>query len=127
MPAQSDGLTWHGPGRSFEIRPPGYAETDSYRRPERVTATSTFNIRIIHAYAALPIPLPLPPVNLVGNHCTTATPVSVTMSGIAHLGAASTFSGTFTIPDFKSCGAATAGLNLLIPGPGNTFTATTSP
>jgi hypothetical protein len=96
----------------------------------RVTATSTFNIRIIHAYAALPalpLPLPIPPVNLVGNNCTTATPVSVTMTGTANLGGASTFSGIFTIPNFKSCGAATAGLNLLIPGPGNTFTAKATP
>ena len=43
----------------------------------RVTATSTFNLVIVSLYAAGV------PVNLVGNSCTTATPVSVTMSGIA--------------------------------------------
>ncbi len=89
-----------------------------------VKTTSQFNIRILSAYAALP-PIPLvPPVNLVGNSCTTSKPVSVTMSGTAHLGGTSHFSGTFTIPDFKSCGLATVALNQLIPGPGNTFTAT---
>src|SRR4051812_25698200 len=41
----------------------------------KVKATSTFNFLIVSAYAAGV------PVNLVGNSCTTATPVSVTMSG----------------------------------------------
>lgn len=84
----------------------------------KVTATATFNLEIVSAYATGI------PVNLVGNSCTTATPISVTMSGIAHLGGKSTFAGTFAIPNFKTCGAATTGLNLLIPGPGNTFSAT---
>jgi hypothetical protein len=94
----------------------------------KVTATSTFNLRITDAHLSpgLPVigPLPVPPVNLVGNSCTTAKPISVTMSGIANLGGTSTFSGTFTIPNFKTCGALTTVLNQLIPGPGNTFTAT---
>jgi hypothetical protein len=93
----------------------------------RVTATSTFNLRLVSVYAATPVPLPLPPVNLVGNSCTTATPIVVTMSGIAKIGAKSTFKGTFTIPNFKTCGALTTVLNQLIPGPGNTFSATASP
>jgi hypothetical protein len=87
----------------------------------KVKATSTFNFLITSAYAAGV------PVNLVGNSCTTATPVSVTMSGIASLSGASKFSGTFTIPKFKSCGAATIALNQLIPGPGNTFSAVARP
>ncbi len=91
----------------------------------KVTATSTFNLRILKAYAAT-LPL-LPKINLVGSSCTTATPVRVTMSGTAQLGAASTFSGTFTLPPFTTCGLATTGLNLLIPGPGNTFSATATP
>jgi hypothetical protein len=109
-----------------------------------VTATSTFNIHIVTMYLAtpslptltlpLPLPLPLPippitvpPVNLVGNSCTTASPISVTMSGTAHLGSASTFKGTFTIPNFANCQAMTTVLNEEIPGPGNTFSATASP
>jgi len=79
-------------------------------------------------YAATPVTVPgAPRVNLVGNWCTTASPVNLTMSGIAHLGAASKFSGTFTIPNFKSCGAMTDVLNQEIPGPGNTFSAVASP
>jgi hypothetical protein len=108
-----------------------------------VTATSTFNLRIIKVIPAtptvplpggditgigtLPLPVDVPPVNLVGNTCTTEKPIVVTMSGIAHLDKASTFKGTFTIPNFKTCGALTAVLNQLIPGPGNTFRATARP
>jgi hypothetical protein len=98
----------------------------------KVTTTSTFNMRIVSAYAAAPSvpvlgPLPLPPVNLVGDHCTTEKPIVVTMSGIAKIGEKSTFSGTFTIPKFKTCSVMTAVLNQLVPGPGNTFTATATP
>ena len=113
----------------------------------KVTATATFNIHILTAYVSTPtlptlptlpvipvtlpsIPLPpvtIPPVNVVGNSCGTATPISVTMSGIAHLGAASKFTGTFTIPDFANCGPATSVLNQLIPGPGNSFSAVATP
>jgi hypothetical protein len=102
----------------------------------KVTATSTFNIRILTMYPAtptLPVKLPLslpisvPQVNLVGKSCTTSTPVTVTMSGIAHIGAASKFSGTFAIPSFKTCGVMTPVLNQEIPGPGNTFSASATP
>jgi hypothetical protein len=96
----------------------------------KVTATSTFNLRIIDAHASPGLPgigaLPVPPVNLVGNSCTTEKPISVTMSGKANLAGTSTFTGSFTIPKFKTCGALTTVLNQLIPGPGNTFTATAS-
>jgi hypothetical protein len=100
----------------------------------RVTTTSVFNMRIVSAYAATPsvpgvgpLPLPLPPVNLVGDQCTTEKPISVTMSGIAKIGAKTTFSGSFTIPRFKTCSVMTPILNQLVPGPGNTFTATARP
>jgi hypothetical protein len=105
-----------------------------------VSATSTFNIRIVTMYLAtptlptlpslgipLPLPIAIPQVNLVGNSCSTSTPVSVTMKGTAHLTGSSTFKGTFTIPDFANCGAMTTVLNQEIPGPGNTFSATASP
>ena len=98
----------------------------------KVTSTSTFNIRIKSMYPAtpslpLPIPFPIPRVNLVGSGCMTAAPISVTMSGTAKLGQASTFKGIFTIPEFSNCGAMTTVINQEIPGPGNTFTATASP
>jgi hypothetical protein len=94
----------------------------------RVTATATFNMLLLSMYPAqpnippitipgigqLPLPTlpPLPKVNLVGKHCTTETPISVTMSGKVTIGATNTLTGA---------------LNQLIPGPGNTFSATASP
>ena len=103
----------------------------------RVVATATFNLKILKVVPAtptvpgglgLPVPIPAPPpVNLVGNTCTTETPISVTMSGVASFTKPSTFKGIFTIPNFKTCGVATVVLNQLIPGPGNTFTATAKP
>jgi hypothetical protein len=87
----------------------------------QVTSTATFNIKVASVYA-LGIP-----INLVGNSCTTSSPVSVTMSGTASLTGSSSFSGTYTIPLLKTCGLLTPALNLLIPGPGNTFNATASP
>jgi hypothetical protein len=88
----------------------------------QATATAVFNIRVVRAS-----PVGLPFLNLVGNSCTTSTPVSVTMSGPANLAGPSTFSGTYTIPPLKSCGLATTALNLTVAGPGNTFTATATP
>ena len=109
----------------------------------KVSATSTFNIHIITMYLdsptlpslpPLPIigpvtlpPIPFPPVNLVGNGCVTASPISVTMTGTANLGGASHFSGTFTMPPFQDCGAMTTVINQEIPGPGNTFSAVATP
>jgi hypothetical protein len=87
-----------------------------------VTATAVFNINIPSVY-----PAATPTVNIVGNSCTTTSPVSVTMSGTAHLNGLSNFSGTYTIPNLKTCGVATTALNLVIPGPGNTFNAAVQP
>ena len=89
--------------------------------PFPVVATATFNIRVISAYAGIL------PINLVGNSCTTSTPVSVTMRGAALPGAPATFAGPYTIPPLKTCGPLTTALNLVIPGPGNTFTANATP
>jgi hypothetical protein len=88
----------------------------------QATATSVFDIKVVKASPTL-----LPFVNLVGNSCKTATPVTVTMTGLASLTAASTFSGTYTIPKLAHCGLATTALNLVVPGPGNTFTAVAAP
>ena len=50
------------------------------------------------------------------------------MSGAASLGEASTFSGEFTMPPLRYCGVGDdAALNLVMAGPGNTFTATATP
>ena len=88
-----------------------------------LTATALFHIRIINAH------LPGSNLNLVGNLCRTASPVSVTMSAMANLGGPTTMSGTFTIPPFQACGnfVTTNALNLAISGPDNTFTATATP
>ena len=94
---------------------------DFTQTPIPVVATATFNIKILKAYAGIV------PVNLVGSTCTTATPVSVTMRGIADLANPSTFSGPYTIPPLKTCGVLTTALNQVIPGPGNTFTAVATP
>jgi len=118
----------------------------------QTSATSVFNIHILTMYLAnptlptlpitlptlpigLPISLPtitlppitLPPVNLVGNSCTTASPISVTMSGKANLTGPSTFSGGFTLPKFAKCVLMTVVINQEIPGPGNSFSATATP
>ncbi|HEX4490283.1 MAG TPA: Calx-beta domain-containing protein [Acidimicrobiia bacterium] len=87
-----------------------------------VSATAVFNINIPSAY-----PTATPTVNIVGDTCTTSSPVSVTMTGTANLAGASTFSGTYTIPNLKTCGVTTTALNLVVPGPGNTFTAVVQP
>ncbi len=87
-----------------------------------VDTTAVFNIRIPSVYANA-----TPSVNLVGNSCTTSEPVTVNMSGTANLTGVSTFSSTYTIPPLKTCGLATTALNLVVPGPGNTFTATVQP
>ena len=84
------------------------------------TATSVFNIEIPSV-----TPTGLSFANLVGNSCTTSTPVHVTMTG--SLKPPLKFSGIFTVPPLKTCGAATPALNLVVPGPGNTFSATATP
>jgi len=90
--------------------------------PFAVVATATFNVRILSAYA-LGVP-----INLVGTSCVTSTPVSVTMkTATTFSGPVAPFTGVYTIPPLKTCGASTAALNQVIPGPGNTFTATASP
>jgi hypothetical protein len=85
-----------------------------------VTATAEFNVLVTSAE-----PLFLP-VNLVGTHCGTSQPVSVTFSGTFSLTAKSTFSGTYTIPPLSHCGLLTPALNVVIPGPGNAFNASFS-
>ncbi len=86
-----------------------------------LTANAVFNIRILEAHAEGTN------VNLVGTWCKTASPISLTLSSVASLGSPTTMSGTFTMPPFQNCGAATTALTLAISGPNNTFTATATP
>jgi hypothetical protein len=95
---------------------PVVGKIDFLADPISVTATSRFNIRIIKATA------PGVPYNLVGNSCVTEAPVVVTMTG--GFASPATFTGIYTLPNFKDCGLSTTALNLLLPGPGNTFSAT---
>lgn len=86
------------------------------------TTTASFNIRITSVRPTL-----LPWVNLVGNRCTTAQPITVTMSGPISFTDPSSFEGSFTMPRLKDCGLVTPILNLVVPGPGNTFSAAFAP
>ena len=86
-----------------------------------VTTTASFNVRITSLTAAAL------PTNLVGNDCKSSTPVTVTMGGPVDLAHGSTFTGTYTIPPLENCQALTPALNAVIPGPGNTFSASFAP
>lgn len=87
-----------------------------------VTTTASFTARLRSLKPTLL------PVNLVGNNCRTVSPITVTMGGPFSLTGASTFTGTYTMPKFRDCGLlVTPIINLIIPGPGNTLTATFAP
>jgi hypothetical protein len=105
----------------FEIVPLGPVTGHVDLSTSFVTTTSTFNVRIPYVY-----PLGLP-INLVGPNCVTSTPITLTIKGKANLFGTSNFKGKFTIPPLKDCQLATLALNLVIPGPGNKFSAAFSP
>jgi hypothetical protein len=105
---------------TFKLSPVGPVTGTVNLKTLAVTATAKFNVLIVSLD-----PLSLP-INLVGNSCGTSQPVSVTFSGTFSLKTASTFSGTYTIPPLSNCGLTTPALNLVIPGPGNTFNASFS-
>jgi len=107
---------------TFEMRPVGPATGTLDLAGGTASITSTFDI-----YVPRIDPLGIGLVNLSTRRCKTVTPITVTMSGPFNLSGPSTFSGDFTIPQFENCGLTTAALNLLAPGPGNTFTATATP
>ena len=83
--------------------------------------TSVFNIDLLYVR-----PLGLP-INVVGNQCATALPITLPIRGPINLGGSSTFTGIYTIPFFSHCELNTLLVNSLIPGPDNTFAATFSP
>jgi hypothetical protein len=87
-----------------------------------VRATSVFNIDIV---SITPVLLGAP--NLVGNSCSTSTPISLVFNGtVAPFGGGKVY-GTFTIPKFKKCQGLTVALNKLMSGPGNQFSAQMTP
>jgi len=106
---------------TFQLSPTGPVRATVDFSSLVVTATASFNVLITSVE-----PLGLP-VNLVGTSCGTSRPVSVTFSGKLSFTGASTFSGVYGIPPLDGCGLLTPVLNLLIPGPGNQFTASFAP
>jgi hypothetical protein len=106
----------------FAIEPVGPTTGTVNLSTLNVSMTSSFNIKIPHLN-----PLGIDRLNLVGSRCQTATPITLTMSGPVDLVNGSTFTGEFSIPKFRNCGLLTFALNLIIPGDGNTFTATATP
>jgi len=106
---------------TFQLAPVGRIHGSVDFATLTVTATASFNVLVTSVD-----PLGLP-VNLVGNSCGTSTPVTVTFTGPFSLSGGSTFTGTYTIPPLQNCGAATAALDVVIPGPGNQFAATFVP
>ena len=107
---------------TFAIAPVGPVTGTVNLATMTATTTASFNIRITSVRPTI-----LPFLNLVGNRCTTAQPITVTMSGPISLTDASSFSGSFTMPRLKDCGLVTPILNLVVPGPGNTFSAAFAP
>jgi len=87
----------------------------------KVKVISVFNIDILYVH-----PLGIP-INVVGGDCATAMPIALPIKGPINLAGSSTFSGIYTIPDFRHCELNTLLINALIPGPNNTFTAVFSP
>lgn len=83
-----------------------------------IEATASFNIKILYVR-----PLGIRWLNLVGNRCTTKSPVSIVVTGQADPATfAVSLTGEFEIPKFQNCGLTTPILDLLVSGPGNTFT-----
>jgi hypothetical protein len=82
-----------------------------------VDTTASFNVRLAK----------LTPhgtdVNLVGDGCTTVSPITVRMQGVVNPATGGTFSSTYAIPDFENCQLLTPLITALVSGPGNTFTA----
>ncbi len=106
---------------TFDLAPVGPVQGTVNLSTLAVTSTARFDVLVT---SVDPLGLPL---NVVGNRCGTSKPVSVTFSGAFSLAGSSTFTGTYAIPPLHDCGLTTPALNLVIPGPGNTFTAAFAP
>jgi hypothetical protein len=107
---------------AFEVTPVGSPTGTVDLSTLTITLTSTFDIEIPYLRPTLL------PINLVGDRCQTQEPITLTMTGEVDLVNGTTLSGEYEIPRFKDCGLlVTPILNLIVPGPGNTFTATARP
>jgi hypothetical protein len=84
-----------------------------------ITATSRVTLRLT-SVKVLGLPL------LIGDHCQTETPATITVTSQAgwNPAAGGTLAGTYTIPPFKNCLLNEVLFNLIIPGSGNTITLT---
>lgn len=87
-----------------------------------VTVDSSFNFSIPRATASI-----FPWWNIVGNSCRGTQPIDVSMAGPVNLTGSQTFTADYTLPKLQDCGFSTPLLNLIVPGDGNTFTATFAP
>ena len=106
---------------SFVMSPVGHVTGHVDLATFDVTTTATFDIRLAKV---TPHGVDM---NLVGDQCKTSKPITVSMGGTVDLAKGSTFTGTYAIPKFEHCRALTPALNAMIPGDGNTFTASFSP
>jgi hypothetical protein len=83
-----------------------------------VSTTSMITLQIVSLTAAgVSVP--------VGSSCETSQPATVSVSGQPpkfNILKGGSLTGTYTIPQFASCGLATTLINLTIPGSGNTIT-----
>lgn len=85
--------------------------------------TASFNVRIV---AIRPVLTPW--INLVRGSCTTRTPVTAELGGPVNLAGKTTFEGQYELPRFRNCGLlATPTINAIVPGPGNSLSATFYP
>ncbi len=85
--------------------------------------TASFNVRIVSVK-----PVIAPWLNLVGKNCRTREPVTTEIGGKVDLAGKSTFSGEYALGKFKNCGfGVTEILNAVVPGDGNTMSATFYP
>lgn len=89
----------------------------------QASTVASFNVQLVSIR-----PVIAPWLNLVGNTCQTAQPVTTSIGGTVDLINGSTFSGTYELGKFARCGLlVTPIINAIVPGPGNTMTAKFSP
>lgn len=87
-----------------------------------VTVNTSFDFAITQASLSF-----LPWLNLVGRSCRGTSPIDVSMTGPVSLTGPSSFAAEYTLPELTGCGLATPLLNAIVPGGGNTFTASFAP
>ena len=106
---------------SFVMEPAGPITGHVDLATYNVDTTASFNVRLAK----------LTPhgtnINLVGDGCTTVSPVSVRMQGVVNPAAGGTFASTYTIPAFKDCQLLTQAITAFVSGPCNTFGASFAP